>query len=202
MTRPARAGPVPAPRPWVPATLAGVAAFVFVALAALALGVVDGSRPDVRSVPAPLEAGRALRGTFHGAGVEVRAGLPSSGADVGLVNLSGLSTVHITFLTGTILAGAVLWRAGRHVGRLAGDERRRRIAGAAIAPAYGLLVLAAALLVHLSFPASGFTDVRVVAWQAFVGATMLAAVAGGVGGRGPRSPPCRGARPASAAGGG
>ena len=186
MTEPAREGSVPAPRPWVPAVLAGAAAFLCVSVAALALGILEwvaAGRPF--GIRLTWKLAGLYVGTFHGAGVEVRAGLPSSGADVGVVNLSGLSTVHVTFLTGTILAGAVLWRAGRYVGRRAGDERRRRIAwGAAIAPAYGLLVLAAALLVRLSFPESGFTDVRVVAWQAFLGASLLAAAAGAAGAAG------------------
>jgi hypothetical protein len=44
-----------------------------------------------------------------------------------------------------------------------------------------VLVFAASLVVRLAFPASGITDIRVVAWEAGVGALLLAAGTGAAG---------------------
>jgi hypothetical protein len=185
VTEPAGDGSVPAPRPWLPAGLAGAAAFLWVAGMAAAIGIFEwfaAGRPF--GVRLTWKLAGLYVGVFHGAGVEVRAGLPSSaGGTDEPVNLSGLSTVHVTFLLGTILAGAVVWRAGRGMGLRAGGGRRRRIVwGAAVAPSYAVLVLLVALVVRLSFPDAGFTDVRVVAWQAFLGAVLLAGLVGAAGG--------------------
>jgi hypothetical protein len=113
------------------------------------------------------------------------AGLPTpagAGTDTP-VELSGITTLHATLLLGTIFAGWVLWRAGRYAGSAAGgDPWRRARWGAAIAPAYAILVLAVCLVVRLSFPSAGFTSVRVVAWQAVLGALLLATAAGAAAG--------------------
>lgn len=185
MTEPARDGSVPAPSPWVPAIVGGAAAFLCTAAVALAIGTfgwLATGRPF--GVRLTWKLAGLYVGLFHGAGIEVRAGLPSTaGAPTDApIDLSGLTTVHVTLLLGTILAGAVLWRAGRAVGHRVGGSRRRRIGwGAAIAPAYSVLVFLVVLVVRLSFPTSGFTDVRVVAWQACLGASLLAAGAGAAG---------------------
>jgi hypothetical protein len=169
----------------VPAILAGAAAFLCVAGVAAAIGVVGwlaAGRPF--GVRLTWKLAGLYVGLFHGAGLEVRVGLPTAAGtstDTRVV-LSGLSTVHVTPLLGTILAGAVLWRAGRAVGRRAGGDGWRRIAwGASVAPAYAALVFAASLVVRLSFPTSGITDIHVVAWEAGVGALLLAAGAGAAG---------------------
>ncbi len=187
MTAPARDGSVPAPNPWVPAILAGAAAFLRMAGVAVAIGVVGwlaAGRPF--GVRLTWKLAGLYVGLFHGAGVAVRAGLPSAAPSTDTpIDLSGLTTVHVTLLLGTILAGAVLWRAGRGVGLRAGGGLGRRIGwGAAIAPTYSILVLIVVLVVRLSFPEAGFTDVRIVPWQAFLGALLLAIGAGAAGAAG------------------
>ena len=185
MTEPARAAEFPAPRPWMAAILAGAVAFLCVGVLAFTIGILEwlaAGRPF--GVRLTWKLAGLYVGLFHGAGLEVRAGVPSAAGtstDTGVV-LTGLSTVHVTLLLGTIVAGVVLWRAGRSVGRRAGGDGWRRIAcGASIAPTYALLVVAVSLVVRLAFPTNGITDVRVVAWEAGVGALLLAAAAGAAG---------------------
>jgi hypothetical protein len=161
----------------------GAAAFLFVAAAAGAVAIVEwfaAGEPFGARLTWKL-AGLYVA-TFHGAGVDIRAGLRSSGGADAPPALSGVSTLHVTFLLGTILAGAALWRAGRSVGRRAGGDGWRRMAwGASIAPAYALLVLVVALVVRLAFPTGGITDIHAVAWEAGLGALLLAAGAGAAG---------------------
>jgi hypothetical protein len=119
--------------------------------------------------------------TFHGGGVDIRAGLRSGGTDAPPA-LAGVSTLHVTFLLGTILAGGALWRAGRSVGRRTGADGWRRMAwGAFIAPTYALLVFVVSLVIRLGLPTGGITDVRPVAWEAGLGALLLAVGAGAAG---------------------
>ena len=140
MTEPARDSSVPAPSPWVPAILAGAAAFLCVGALALLIGTLEwlaAGRPF--GVRLTWKLAGLYVGLFHGAGVEVRAGLPTAaGTSTDTpIDLSGLTTVHVTLLLGTISAGAALWRAGRSVALRA--SRRRIWWGAAIAPSYAVL---------------------------------------------------------------
>jgi hypothetical protein len=182
VTDTARDGSLPAPRPWVPA-VAGSVAFLCMAAVAGAVGVLEwlaAGEPFGARLIWKL-AGLYLA-TFHGAGVDIRAGLQVSGGTGAPPALSGVSTLHVTFLLGTILAGAALWRAGRTVGRRVGGYGWRRMAwGASIAPTYALLVLVVSLVVRLAFPTVGITDVRAVAWEAGLGALLLAIGAGAAG---------------------
>jgi hypothetical protein len=165
------------------AVVAGAAAFLCVAAVAGAVAIVEwlaAGRPFGVRLTWKLAA--LYVATFHGAGVDIRAGLQFSGGTDAPPALSGVGTLHVTFLLGTILAGAALWRAGRTVGRRAGGDGWRRMAwGASIAPTYALLVLAVSLLVRLAFPTGGITDVRAVAWEAGLGALLLAVGAGAAG---------------------
>jgi hypothetical protein len=166
----------------VPA-VAGAAAFLCVAAVAGAVAIVEwlaAGRPF--GVRLTWKLAGLYVATFHGAGVDIRAGLQFSGGTDAPPALSGVSTLHVTFLLGTILAGAALWRAGRAVGRRAGGVGWRRVAwGASIAPTYALLVLVVSLVVRLAFPTGGITDIRAVAWEAGLGALLLAVGAGAAG---------------------
>ena len=162
----------------------GAAAFAWVGLAALAIGVLEWlatGRPFGVRLAAKL-AGLYL-GAFHGAGIRLRSDLPTVGiADAPALPWSEI-TVQVTFLLGTGVAGAMLWRAGRRAGRAAGGGWLRRIAwGASIAPVYAVSVAAVALTVVLRLPSAGSPEVRVDPPAAGVFALLLAVVAGGAGG--------------------
>jgi hypothetical protein len=177
--------PVTAVSPWRRSVVGGATAFAWVALAALVAGLLEWlatGRPF--GVRLAWKLAGLYMGTFHGAGVRLRTGLPdaSTGSDA-LVVVSPEVTLHVTFLLGTGFAAAMLWRAGRRAGRVVGPGWVRRIAwGASIAPVYALLVFVVALVVVLRFPSAGVTEVRLIASAALVGALLLALVAGGAGG--------------------
>ncbi|MEP6476559.1 MAG: hypothetical protein ABJC60_04735 [Actinomycetota bacterium] len=172
--------------PWWLAVGAGGAAFACVALVALAIGVAEwlaAGRPFGLRLPWKL-AGLYI-GAFHGAGVRaVGSGVFGVGvASLSFVDVPTETTLHVTLLLGTAIAAGALWWAGRAVaGRAGGSVGRRLRWGAAVAPAYGLLVFGVSIAVVLRFPSAGITELRVVAWEALAGSLVVAAVAGAAGG--------------------
>jgi hypothetical protein len=169
---------------WRRSVLAGVTAFAWVALAALAIGILEwlaAGRPFGARLTWKL-AGLYL-GAFHGAGVRFTSSNPGGTPTDGIALFGPEATLHVTFLLGTGFAAVMLWRAGRRVAATADGGWSRRIAwGASVAPAYALLVWAVAQVVVLHFPSAGLTEVRVLAPQALVGALVLGLAAGGAGG--------------------
>ncbi len=178
--RPADAAPL-----WRRSVVGGLAAFAWVALAALAIGALEwlaAGRPFGVRLTWKL-AGLYLS-AFHGGGIRgVSERLPG---DLGAGDVTSLGpelTLHVTFLVGTVFAGVVLWRAGRRIGRAAGGGWMRSLAwGASVAPSYALLMFAVTQVTVLRFPSAGFTEVRPVAVEAPGGALLLGLIAGVAGG--------------------
>ena len=177
----------PRSAPWWLAVRGGAVSFAYVALGALAIGVMEwlaAGRPFGLRLPWKL-AGLYI-GAFHGAGVQATStGLFGVGATdgVGEVVNTADTTLHVTFLLGTALVLFVTGRAGRRVADRADGGWGRRIAwGSAVAPSYALPIFAVSLVVVLRFPSAAVTDVRTVAWEALVRSFLVAAGAGGVGG--------------------
>lgn len=177
--RPADAAPL-----WRRSVVGGLAAFAWVAVAALAIGALEwlaAGRPFGVRLTWKL-AGLYLS-AFHGGGVRgVSERLPAD--VVGDVTALGPElTLHVTFLVGTAFAGVVLWRAGRRTGRAAGGGWMRSLAwGASVAPPYALLMFAATRVTVLRFPSAGLTEVRPAAVEALGGALLLGLIAGAAGG--------------------
>ena len=96
-------------------------------------------------------------------------------------------TVSVAFLTGTLVAGWILFRAGRASALRAGSDRRRRlVAVACVAVAYAIpsFLVSAVMTLRLSLGATPFGSVlRItpVAWEAFALPFGLALVCGAAG---------------------
>lgn len=169
---------------WRRSVLGGAAAFAWVALAALAIGILEwlaAGRPF--GVRLTWKLGGLYLGAFHGAGVRFITAHPAGAVPGGIALLGPEATLHVTFLFGTGFAAGMLWRGGRRAAaRVDGGWGRRIAWGASVAPAYALLVWVVALVVVLRFPSAGLSAVRVRALEALMGALILGVVAGGAGG--------------------
>lgn len=193
------AGDRPAPpSTWVAAVREGLTAFGVIA----AIGVGSSVAVWILAGPAyglgvALRIGAMYLGAFHHVPIRIEGEfdigrltggvLPNSDAPT-----SGSSFVEIgiAMLAVTLLAGWLLFRAGRRLAAPA-DERSvwaGALRGAAVAPAYASAMLLVALTVKIAEPVGlgrlveGELHVSLVAAQAFVFGLVIAGVAGGLGG--------------------
>jgi hypothetical protein len=88
-------------------------------------------------------------------------------------------TLRVAILAGTVLAGALLYRAGKAAASRAGA---RPWVGLAVAPAYALPVFLGSHFVTLRFPDAGIIGVKAVAWEALVFPLAFATIVGAAGG--------------------
>ena len=177
-------GPAGATPVWRRSLVGGVTAFAWVALLALAIGVLEwiaAGRPFGIRLTWKL-AGLYL-GAFHGADVRFMSDAAGGTGSGGIAALGPEVILHVTFLLGTGSAAVALWRAGRRCARDAGGGWIRSIVwGASVAPTYALPLFAVAHLVVLRFPSANLTEVRVAAPEVLFGALLLGLAAGGAGG--------------------
>ncbi|MEO8422944.1 MAG: hypothetical protein ABI595_03420 [Actinomycetota bacterium] len=154
----------------------GLAAFVVTALAAqivpASIEVVGGGL----ALSTALKLGWFYELAFHRVAID----LIGSGGATGRLS--------VAFLSGTVLAMWVLFRAGRTAARRAGPSLRDRVlAGAMVGPVYALPIAVITSFVRLQLhTGGGFIPQTVrfhgVVWQAFVFPALLGIAAGGGGG--------------------
>jgi hypothetical protein len=130
----------------------------------------------------PVKLGWMYLVSFHRVGIRLTLPQPFAIGDAaGPVPSPGRYdyTIRVAVLAGSILAAALLYRAGRAA---ASQPGARPWASAAVAPAYAVPIFLGSLFVTLRFPDAGVEAITPVAWEAFVFPFAFAAIAGAAGG--------------------
>jgi hypothetical protein len=185
---PPRAGRSALAAGWGTALARGGLAFAIMALlgqaAALVMFVVE---PHYLSGATAVRLGWFYFGWFHH--VSVTASLRSSTLDIVGVTVRLSASLGVALMTMTLLAGLLLFRAGRAVADRAGGTALARILhGTKVAPAYAVPSFVLSLLVTGRVKVSalerlgGYVQVRSSALQALLFPLLIAAVAGAAGG--------------------
>jgi hypothetical protein len=165
------------------ASVGGFVAFVASALAGQLVGLAEwvaGAR--AYGARLPLKLGWLYLVSFHRVGFRLSSIQPFGLGDApGPASPPGRYdyTVRVAVLAGTILAGVMLYRAGRMAASHAGA---RPWLGAAVAPAYAAPIFLGSLFVTLRFPDAGVEAIKPIAWEAFVFPFAFAAITGLAGG--------------------
>ncbi|HET7237076.1 MAG TPA: hypothetical protein VFK59_11675, partial [Actinomycetota bacterium] len=192
------AGDRPAPAPlWSDATRAGLSAWGVVAgvgvVASLAVWVLGG---PAYGLGVALRIGVLYLGAFHHVPIRIEGRFDIGELTGGVLPGSDLPTesssfveIGVALLSVTVLAGWLLFRAGRGLARARGGSLREHVLrGAAVAPSYALPVFVAALLIAIDEPfalgrlVEGELRVSLARLEALVFPLVLAAAAGGAGG--------------------
>jgi hypothetical protein len=117
-----------------------------------------------------------LRLTFRGVVAFVLSGSSNSNAQISI-------SLHLAFLSGTVLACWLLFRAGRRAGQVdAGSRLTRTAAGATVAIPYAAIAFIGSFLAVVRFPEQGVPLVTAIKWEALVLPLAMAAASGAVGG--------------------
>jgi hypothetical protein len=160
--------------------LGGLLAFVASALAGQLVALAEwiaGAR--AYGARLPMKLGWLYLVSFHRVGIQLTSTRPFGGAPAPPAG-TYVYTLRIAVLAGTILAGALLYRAGRATARRAGGGAWW--VGVAVAPGYAAPILLGSLIVTLRFPDAGLVSVRPVVWEALVFPLAFAAAVGAAGG--------------------
>ena len=179
---PARPEAPPSPaRAFASASIGGFLAFVVTAFAGQAMGLatwIAGAR--AYGARLPLKLGWLYLASFHRVGIRLSATQPFGFGD-GPAPIPGRYdyTLRVAAFAGTILAGVVLFRAGRAAASQVGAGSW---GGAAVAPGYALPIGIGSLLVTLRFPDAGVVGVKAVAWESFAFPFAFALIVGAAGG--------------------
>lgn len=147
----------------VSASLGGFRAFVVTALAGQAVGFatwVAGAR--AYGARLPLKLGWLYLVSFNRVGIRLTLTKPFGFGD-GVETTAGPTdyTVHVAFLAGTIMAGLLLWLAGRAM-----SDRPGWLLGVA-ALAYAVPIFVGSQFVTLRFPDVDIVRIEPVAWESF-----------------------------------
>jgi hypothetical protein len=192
------AGDRPAPASsWLDAVREGLRAFGIVAAvgvgASLAVWLLAG---PAYGFGVALRIGVLYLGAFHHVPIRIEGAFDIGELTGGVLPNSDLPTqgssfveIGIALLSVTVLAGWLLFRAGRRLaGSNGGPVWACLLRGAAVAPPYAAAMLLVALLVTIAEPVAlgrlveGELRVSLAAAQAFVFPLVIAAIAGGSGG--------------------
>jgi hypothetical protein len=178
------------------AALEGLRAFGFVAAvgvgASLAVWLLAG---PAYGLGVALRIGVLYLGAFHHVPIRIEGTFDVGELTGGVLPNSDLPTqgspyveIGIALLSVTVLAGWLLFRAGRRLAANGGSPWAAALRGAAVAPPYAAPMLLAALLVTIAEPVAlgrlveGEVRVSLAAAQAFVFPLVIGAIAGGSGG--------------------
>ena len=166
-------------RAFASASLGGFLAFAASALAGQLVGLAEwiaGAR--AYGARLPMKLGWLYLVSFHRVGIRLTSTRAFEIGDGPATPGPYVSTLRVAVLAGTILAGALLYRAGRAAASHSGAGPW---VGAAVALGYAVPILIGSLLVTLRLPDAGIVGVKAVAWEAFVLPFALAAIAGAAG---------------------
>jgi hypothetical protein len=159
----------------------GFLAFVGTALAGQLVGFATwlaGAR--AYGARLPLKLGWLYLVSFHRVGIRLTLTQPFGFGDGSAPAAAGPATYtfHVAMLCGTILSGALLFRAGRIAARRGSNSPWTM---AVIALGYAVPILVGSLFVTLRFPDAGVVGIRPVAWESFALPALFAATVAGVG---------------------